>query len=98
MNHFRSKKDEIFLLFACNIIYFATLAWLESSPVLNLVPVPPVSEFNYTFKIVADEKYGKKNQETGEWNGMMGELLAQVKKICMQIQGGSHLSKFCYRE
>ena len=45
--------------------------------------MPPVSEFNYTFKIVADEKYGKKNQETGEWNGMMGELLAQVRKVCM---------------
>ena len=45
--------------------------------------MPTVSEFNYTFKIVADEKYGKKNQETGEWNGMMGELLAQVMKICM---------------
>ena len=26
-----------------------------------------------------DQKYGKRNQETGEWNGMMGELLAQVK-------------------
>ena len=59
----------------------------QPPPVLNLVLVPLVSEFNYTFKIVADEKYGKKNQETGEWNGMMGELLAQVTKICMQIQG-----------
>jgi hypothetical protein len=27
---------------------------------------------------VDDQKYGKRNQETGEWNGMMGELLAQV--------------------
>ena len=34
--------------------------------------------FNYTFKWVDDHKYGKRNQETGEWNGMMGELLAQV--------------------
>ena len=25
-----------------------------------------------------DHKYGKRNRETGEWNGMMGELLAQV--------------------
>ena len=36
------------------------------------------SEFNYSFKWVDDQKYGKRNQETGEWNGMMGELLAQV--------------------
>ena len=26
-----------------------------------------------------DENYGKRNQETGEWNGMIGELLSQVK-------------------
>jgi len=38
------------------------------------------SGFNYTFKWVDDQKYGKRNQETGEWNGMMGELLAQVRK------------------
>ncbi len=35
-------------------------------------------EFNYTFKWVDDHKYGKRDQETGEWNGMVGELLAQV--------------------
>ena len=39
------------------------------------------SEFNYSFKWVDDQKYGKRNQETGEWNGMMGELLAQVTSI-----------------
>jgi len=27
---------------------------------------------------VDDHKYGKRDKETGEWNGMMGELLAQV--------------------
>ncbi len=36
-------------------------------------------EFNYTFKWVDDHKYGKRDQETGEWNGMVGELLAQVR-------------------
>ena len=35
-------------------------------------------EFNYSFKWVDDQKYGKREKETGEWNGMMGELLAQV--------------------
>ena len=39
------------------------------------------AEFNYTFKWVDDSKYGARDKETGEWNGMMGELLAQVFKI-----------------
>ena len=34
--------------------------------------------FNYTFKWVDDGAYGYKNPETGEWNGLMGELLSQV--------------------
>ena len=42
---------------------------------------------------MADEKYGKKNQETGEWNGMMGELLAQVMKICMHDACSLHSHK-----
>ena len=44
-------------------------------------------EFNYTFKWVDDHKYGKRDQETGEWNGMMGELLAQVRYtlICFSL-------------
>ena len=41
-------------------------------------------EFNYTFKWVDDENYGKRNQETGEWNGMIGELLSQVKSNFMR--------------
>lgn len=40
--------------------------------------VAEILGFNYTFKWVDDQKYGKRNKETGEWNGMMGELLAQV--------------------
>ena len=38
------------------------------------------TEFNYTFKWVDDGKYGYKDEETGEWNGLMGELLSQVNK------------------
>jgi hypothetical protein len=37
-----------------------------------------LQEFNYTFKWVDDGAYGYKNKETGEWNGLMGELLSQV--------------------
>jgi hypothetical protein len=36
------------------------------------------AEFNYTFKWVDDGAYGFKNKDSGEWNGLMGELLAQV--------------------
>ena len=39
-----------------------------------------LSEFNYTFKWVEDGNYGFKNKETGEWNGLMGELLSQVTR------------------
>ncbi|XP_042214385.1 glutamate receptor ionotropic, kainate 2-like isoform X2 [Homarus americanus] len=31
--------------------------------------------FNYTFRKVADGSYGTKNRETGEWNGIVRELL-----------------------
>ena len=37
-------------------------------------------EFNFTFKWVDDGAYGFRNKETGEWNGLMGELLAQVEQ------------------
>ena len=40
-----------------------------------------ISEFNYSFKWVDDDNYGRRNLETGEWNGMMGELLSQVSKF-----------------
>ncbi|KAF2364828.1 Ionotropic glutamate receptor L-glutamate and glycine-binding domain [Trinorchestia longiramus] len=31
--------------------------------------------FNYSFQLVDDGKYGNKDQETGEWNGMVRDLL-----------------------
>ncbi len=47
------------------------------------------AEFNYTFKWVDDQKYGKRDQETGEWNGMMGELLAQVRTQFVNVDSKS---------
>ena len=35
-------------------------------------------EFNFTLKWVDDGQYGSKNKETGEWNGMLGEILENV--------------------
>lgn len=35
--------------------------------------------FNYTFKLVPDGHYGSLNRDTNEWDGMVGELLKQVR-------------------
>ena len=35
--------------------------------------------FTYIFKLVDDGKYGALNKVTGEWNGMIRELLDGVK-------------------
>ena len=35
--------------------------------------------FNYTFQIEQSGSYGSKNKETGEWNGMIRELLDHVQ-------------------
>ena len=37
-----------------------------------------VPEFNYTLKWVDDGAYGSKNEDTGAWNGMLGEVLENV--------------------
>ena len=34
-------------------------------------------KFKYKFHLVGDTNYGSKNPDTGEWNGMIGELLQQ---------------------
>ena len=51
-------------------------------------------EFNYTFKWVDDGAYGYKNKETGEWNGLMGELLSQVSLLLfLKLKDEKHISK-----
>ena len=46
--------------------------------------IAQILKFNYTFKWVDDGAYGYKNKETGEWNGLMGEILTQVDKNFLQ--------------
>ena len=41
------------------------------------------AEFNFTLKWVDDGAYGFMNKETGEWNGLMGELLAQKADLAI---------------
>ncbi len=44
-------------------------------------------KFKYKFQMVADGKYGSLNPNTGEWNGMLRELIDQVKckQSCKQL-------------
>ena len=46
--------------------------------------------FKYEIVMVPDDKYGTNNKETGEWNGMVGELLYKVCgwKTCYSVQMG----------
>ncbi|XP_045623949.1 glutamate receptor ionotropic, kainate 2 isoform X4 [Procambarus clarkii] len=37
--------------------------------------IAAIRGFNYTFQLVADGAYGSKNRETGEWDGIVRELL-----------------------
>ena len=39
--------------------------------------------FNYTIRIVEDGNYGSYDKKTETWNGMIGELLAHVKKMML---------------
>jgi len=41
--------------------------------------------FHYVFKVVDDLNYGSRDKNTGEWNGMIRELLDGVIK-CIQTQ------------
>ena len=45
--------------------------------------IAEILKFNYTFKWVDDGAYGFRNKETGEWNGLMGELLAQKADLAI---------------
>ena len=40
-------------------------------------------KFKYKFHIVADGNYGSRNYATGEWNGMIGELMQQKADIAV---------------
>ena len=42
---------------------------------------PFILDFNVTLKWVDDGQYGSKNKDTGEWNGMLGEVLEHVGKL-----------------
>lgn len=39
--------------------------------------------FNFTFRLVPDGRYGSLNKHTGEWDGMVRELLEQRADLAM---------------
>lgn len=41
--------------------------------------------FNYQIHLVADGDYGNEDPETGEWNGMVGELIRGVSQSYLHI-------------
>ena len=43
--------------------------------------ISEVLKFNYTIHIVKDRSYGSYNEKNDTWNGMIGELLSQVRMI-----------------
>ena len=43
--------------------------------------ISEVLKFNYTIHIVKDRSYGSYNEKNDTWNGMIGELLSQVRII-----------------
>ena len=40
--------------------------------------ISKILNFDYEIRIVADGNYGSTDKDTGQWNGMIGELLTQV--------------------
>lgn len=41
------------------------------------------SSFNYKLRIVSDSKYGSQNPVTGEWDGMIGELIRKEADLAL---------------
>lgn len=41
--------------------------------------------FDYILDLVPDRKYGAKNSQTGEWNGMVAQLMKYVSKEFNEI-------------
>ncbi|XP_029164967.1 glutamate receptor ionotropic, kainate 2-like [Nylanderia fulva] len=39
--------------------------------------------FNYTFEVQADSVYGSLNNETGQWNGMLGKIIAGTADLAI---------------
>ena len=61
-----------------------------------IAEIAEILKFNYTFKWVDDGAYGYKNKETGEWNGLMGELLSQVNINIPRIKNDDILALICF--
>ena len=57
--------------------------WMDGGGRIGMNECGLFAEFNFTLKWVDDGAYGFMNKETGEWNGLMGELLAQKADLAI---------------
>lgn len=46
-----------------------------------LKEIADMLDFRYNIYLVNDGKFGSKDEKTGEWNGIIGELLAGVSSF-----------------
>ena len=42
--------------------------------------------FNYVIEMVPDKKYGALDPETGEWNGVVRQILEKVKQNSITVE------------
>jgi ionotropic kainate glutamate receptor 2 len=42
--------------------------------------------FNYVIEMVPDKKYGALDPETGEWNGVVRQILEKVKQNSISVE------------
>ena len=54
-------------------------ARFEGFCVSLLEAIAEICDFNYTLVPVKNNAYGKKNNLTGEWDGMIRELITRVR-------------------
>lgn len=58
-------------------------AQFEGYSVDLIYEISKILGFNYTFRLVPDERYGSYNKKTKEWDGMMKELLDQKADLAI---------------
>ena len=58
--------------------------------------ISKILNFDYEIRIVADGNYGSTDKDTGQWNGMIGELLTQVglHTVCPKVPFKSKVPLF----
>ncbi len=72
------SQNEPYTMYRENSEALTGNARFEGYNVDLIAEVAKILGFNYSINPVADGKYGSFNSKNKTWNGMIGELLAQV--------------------